>query len=223
MINPESRYIVLSRHGELENQSGKMYARDSVSKPEDIMHINALGVSQMNNLGKLLLAEGFHVVKIRTSPATRAQESSYSLSEALGGIKIVIDEDLDDVNAPGPYLEGMTMKRLREIGGNVYDKARWGKYNHETGSDAITRMGRAQEKSIQELKNGEAEVLMSHGDSIAWYLNTLNGKPEPNPQDLRNLIYPAKGEATIIEIEPDNKMAILNTLPKRPLSNRRIY
>ena len=223
MTNPESRFLVVARHGELENPSGKMYNRDSSVKPEDIIHISNEGEQQMEALGEALLEKGFVISKIYTSPQTRAVESSKVLSKKLGDVEILITPDLDEVLASGPVEEGMTLDSFfKTTGGNVYDKLRWGKYNHEDPKHVILRMRKVGEEAIKELKNGETAILVSHGDSNAWYLNTLNGEPIPNPANLRNLIYPAKGEAVVLSISPDNKFSVIYTLPEHQ-ENRNIY
>lgn len=131
MNSPESKFIALARHGELANPKNIVYSRDAYMKPEDIIHISDAGIIQMHELGKALINKGMKVVRIYTSPETRAIESSAELARSLGDVEIVVNGDLDDVFSPGPYKEKMTMDQLVAVGGNVYEGEKWEKYNHE--------------------------------------------------------------------------------------------
>ncbi len=215
MNSPESKFIALSRHGELDNPTNIFYNRDSAMRPEDIIHISKAGRSQMKELGEAISKSRFTITRIYTSPQTRTKESSEELSKTLGGVEVVVDDDIDEAFAPGPYLEGMTMDKFVKDRVNVYDENTWRKYNHENPSGIIARMQRALMRITQELKNGETAVIMSHGDPVAWCLNSLNGGEIPQPKNLREMIYPTKGESFILKIETDNKISILHILPER--------
>lgn len=214
MNSPESKFIVLARHGEFDNPRNIFYNRDSVMKPQDIIHISNAGIDQMKELGELLNERKLTVTRIYTSPQTRTMESSKELSKALGGVEIIVDNDIDEAFAPGPYLEGMTMDEFLKNKINVYDENVWGKYSHEKPSGVIARMQRALMRIINELRNGEAAVVISHGDPIAWLINSLNEQKMPQPENLREMIYPAKGEAVLLKAEKDNKISILCILPE---------
>lgn len=197
------RFMVVARHGELYNPRGIVYNRDSEMAKEDIVHLNKTGEEQIRQLGELLKKRGFRCVRIATSPETRAQESTAILNEQLQAPVLIVD-DLDDVYAPGPYREQMSLGQLEAIGGDVYDEQRWGKYHHEQPTSVIARMHRAFWDSVNSLKTGETEVLVSHGDPVAWLANTLNSDEVPEPSQLRSLTYPAKGEGLLAIISPDN-------------------
>lgn len=209
MNNPKSKFIALIRHGELDNPKNVVYNKDSVMKPEDIIHISNAGIDQMKELGELLNERKFTVTKIYTSPQTRTMESSKELSKFLGGVEIIVDDDIDEVFAPGPYLEKMTMDEFSKNKINVYDENAWGKYSHEKPSGVIARMQRALIRITRALRNGETAIIMSHGDPLAWCLNTLNGQKMPQPENLREMVYPEKGEAVLLKVEKYNKISIL--------------
>lgn len=197
------KFVVVARHGELNNPTNIIYNRDSAM--DEVIHLSDEGAHQMRTLGKLIKRRGVRPIALETSPETRAQESSKELNSELS-TQIKVNPDLDDVYAPGPYKEKMTMDQETQTDGGVYNKNRWGKYDHETPEAVIERMRKAFWDTANSLKTGEAGVLLSHGDPVAWLVNTINGEALPNPSDLRSLFYPGKGEALLAVIGPDNKV-----------------
>lgn len=215
MSSPELKFIALVRHGELDNPKNIVYNRDSAMKPEDIIHISKAGIDQMRELGESLRERKFIVTRIYTSPQTRTMESSEELNKTLGGVTIIVDDDIDEAFAPGPYLEGMNMDEFSKNKINVYDENVWEKYNHEKPSNIIERIQRTVMRSVKGLKEGETAIVVSHGDPIAWFINSLNEQKVPQPENLREMIYPAKGDAVLLTIEQNSKISILYILPKR--------
>jgi hypothetical protein len=116
----------------------------------------------------------------------------------------------------------MTMDQLAEIGGNVYSQ-RWKKYQHEQPDSVVKRMHQQFIEISNSLKTGETGVLLSHGDPIAWLLNTLYGELIPEPENLRDLEYPAKGEAVIVIINPDNTIYSSYSTRSLSLDDKKIY
>ena len=47
---------------------------------------------------------------------------------------------------------------------------------------------------------GETGILISHGDPIAWLINTLLGK-KLTPRTLTQGIYPKKGEGSVFVMD----------------------
>lgn len=203
------RFVVVIRHGELDNPSGRVYNRDAVMKPEDIIHLSSLGKDQMTVVGKLLKERKFKVVSIFTSPETRTKESGEALKSILSVGKREESSDLDDTFAPGPYKEGITMKELANMGGDVYNDQRWGKYGHEQPENITSRMNRLSSRIVKQLKTGETGVLVSHGDPIAFFLNFLLEKKVLVPSSLRKKVYPSKGEAVVAIIDPQGEFFTL--------------
>lgn len=193
LLDHRPKFVVIARHGELHNPHNLVYNRDTVMKLADIIHISDEGKGQMKRLGQLIKERELLINNIETSPESRAKESSTELNYHFQ-VPIHINDGLDDVYAPGPYREHMTMDQLMKIGGNVYEGDQWEKYQHESPTDIIQRMRKVFWKTVQKINAGEAGILLSHGDPIAWFANTIFDTNMPDPKDLRNLIYPAKGE-----------------------------
>jgi len=154
---------------------------------------------------------------IYSSPSVRAQESAEILKDKLELDKIKIIKDLDDFYAPGPYKEGMTLDKLEEIGGNVYTEYWRKKHRHELPEEIIVRMKKVFDKMVNSLQSGEVGILVSHGDAIAWLVNSLDSNQEPTPDNLRELHYPAKGEAAVIVVGKDGEIINITFL-KQPSS-----
>ncbi len=200
------KFVIIVRHGELHNPSGRVYNRDSVMTQKDRIHLNERGREQMVAMGELLNKREYIVEQIRTSPEARARESAKALNKQLKVRHVAIDIGLDDVLAPGPIEERLTMEQLAQIGGDIYDEHRWGRYKHEQPNDVIRRMQQTFWDTAKNLKTGQTAVFVSHGDPIAWLVNTLHAGIIPDASDLRSLIYPAKGEGVLVIIGPDNKL-----------------
>lgn len=219
------KFVLITRHGELDNPTNVVYNRDAVmSEP---IHLSQEGANQMQRLGNLINAKRFEPVRIVSSPETRAKESTQNLNSKLGVSSVEISDDLDDANASGPYQEGMKMDEFTKLKGDVYDKSRWGQYNHEEPEEIVKRMYHALTSIAATLNTGEAGILLSHGDPIAWLANYLDTKDVPNPKSLRDLIYPAKGDSLVAVIEPDEKVFTLYLLnensKKGEKGERKIY
>lgn len=195
------KFVVVARHGELNNPKGIVYNRDSVMNPDEIIHLSDEGRKQTENLARVMNERRFQCTRINSSPEVRAQESAQILNQKLNPKNLETVEELDDSYSPGPYREGMTLDQLAEIGGNVYEESRWGKYGHERPKQIIERMERAFWTMAQSLKVGETGIIVSHGDPIAWLANHLVSDRIPDPKDLRKLIYPVKGQAVVAVID----------------------
>lgn len=217
------KFIAVVRHGDLYNPSNIVYNRDTVMNKEDIIHLGDEGKEQMQRVATLINNRKFNPVKIFTSPETRALESTHELNSILHVDEVTTVADLDDGFAPGPYLEKMTMDQLMDIGGNVYDSTRWGKYYHESPKEIIERMQRTFYKVASGLKVGETGLLLSHGDPIAWLLNTLTSTTIPSPENLRQLLYPAKGEGAVAIIDPQGFVFSTYTLKDKSIQRGKIY
>lgn len=197
------KFVVVARHGELNNPTNIVYNRDSAMS--EVIHLSEEGRNQMHVLGKLIKRRGIRPIALETSPETRAQESSKELNLELS-TQIKVNPDLDEVYAPGPYEEKMTIDQETQTDGGVYNKTRWGQYNHESRESVIERVKKAFWDTVNNLKIGQAGVILSHGDTVAWLVNTINGETPPNPSDLRSLFYPGKGEALLAVVGPDNEV-----------------
>lgn len=207
------KFVVIVRHGELDNPTNIVYSRDNVMG-ESKIHLSEAGRVQMYHTGELLQERGFQIERIDVSPEIRADESAHALNRVLhvSDEAMRVNDLLDDTYAPGPFKEGMTLDELTAIGGDVYENNRWKEYVHERPEDIITRMNTAFWQSAKNLQTGQTAILVSHGDPIAWLVNTISGEVIPQPKDLRNLLYPSKGEGVVAIIGPDNKIFSLYSL-----------
>ncbi|OGK12093.1 hypothetical protein A3C98_04080 [Candidatus Roizmanbacteria bacterium RIFCSPHIGHO2_02_FULL_37_15] len=202
------KFVIVSRHGELENPKNIVYNRDSVMKPEDIIHLSGYGRGQMKVLGKLIKKRKFRVSHVSHSPSTRAVESKDEMMKGLGmrDIPAISIDNLDDVYAPGGYLEGINMDVFKAMGGssNTYTH-RWDKYKHEKLDHLVARIDKTFREMVKNLGIGETGILISHGDPIAaWIQHHIAGKI-PEPEELQNGLYPNKGEAIVAIIDPQRK------------------
>lgn len=202
----DSKFIILVRHGELDNPKNIVYNLDRVMEPEDIMHLSKLGVSQMRNLGEIIKQKGFNVKRILRSPETRVKESIEALNEQLGIEDVKEDVRLDDVYAPGPYKLGITMDEWALRKGNCYEGPEWEGYNHEKPVQMRDRMRECFDEAARSLSIGETVILISHGDSLSWLLNDLITGSIPKPDKLRDSIYPEKGVGIVIVLSERNKV-----------------
>lgn len=200
-----SKFIIVVRHGELDNPKNIVYNRDSLMKPEDIIHLSARGEEQMRKLGLLIAQEGFRVVRILVSPETRVQESVKYLTAGNPFPAFETVDDLDDAYVPGPYLTGMTMNQLIQQAGNTYG-AIWRDYHHERPQGIATRMRKVFDEIAKNTGMGESSILISHGDPISWLLNDVIKGYLPEPEDLRNSLYPEKGVASVLVLDSRNKL-----------------
>lgn len=190
--------ILIIRHGELENPRGIVYNRDAVMKSEDVIHLSDKGRAQFPPLAEEIKRQNKIPTILWSSPETRAQESAEIIQQELAIARVTIEPDLDDVYAPGPYLEGMTMEELEAMGGDVYDESRWQQYNHETSELVTARMIGVMNKMVAQLQDRQIGAMVSHGDPIAFLLNYLQDGEIPDPGKIRSMMYPPKGSATLL-------------------------
>ncbi len=202
------KFVIVARHGIFLNPSGLIYSTDFVMKKynKEIIHLNPKGKEQMSRLGQLVKKRKFRVKQIISSPSARAVESADSLNQAFNLNNLQMNDNLDDVYVPGPVAEGMTMEEHQRLGGgSVYVDTRWASYGHETPDKIVKRLQSTFETVSNNLKTGETTILVSHGDPIAWWINHQVTGTIPDPKILRNLIYPNKGDAVVVILDPQGE------------------
>lgn len=207
--NPDMpKFIIVIRHGELENPRNIAYNRDSVMDRKDIIHLSEIGKKQMQDLGKIILDKQFRVILAKVSPETRAQESIAALLESMGlTLQPEIDPDLDDNEASGPYKKRMSLDDIKKFGGNVYEGAQWAEFNHEKAEAVLERMKKVFFGIAQRIGEGETAIMLSHGDPTAWLLNDIVARNVPAAKDLRSsAIYPNKGEGYQVTLDFNNQV-----------------
>jgi broad specificity phosphatase PhoE len=198
------KFVLIIRHGELENPTNLAYNRDSVMKTP--IHLSTLGKEHMQKVGELIATKKFNLTKIITSPEIRTQESALELKNKLD-LPITIDNYLDEVYAPDPYNRGWKMDKLIDLGGDIYNLP-----NTESPESVTRRMLKIFNITANSLKTGEAAILLSHGDPIVFLTQFLKTQSIPNPKILREIAYPAKGQATIAIIGADGNIFTLYLL-----------
>lgn len=195
-----SKFMLIIRHGEIDNPQGLVYNRDSRMEPGDVVHLSSRGREQMQTLGELIAERGFKVKRIVVSPETRAQESAECLVQGHDFPDIEIEEGLDDAFASGSYLTWMSSEALSPTEGLGYEQPQ----------GVAERMREVFDRVITDLevgeKVGESGVLISHGDSISYLLHSvMNNGHLPGPQELRNSFYPEKGTGFIVILGSNNQ------------------
>lgn len=224
MTNKQLKYIILLRHGELDNPSNITYNRDIVAKTsKDIIHLSEIGKEHLLTLGEVIKENKFNVTSIFHSPQTRTKESAEVLAKKLSisTKKVVPFDEINEVYAPGPYLEGISITEWVKRG-NLYSK-KWEKYNHEKPKEIIKRMKDGFFGVASNLKLDETAILVSHGDPIAWFINYIDQGKIPDPAKLGSLIYPAKGEAIVFRLTEKNKIVGYYRLKNKSSIISKIY
>ncbi len=211
----KNKFIIILRHGLLSNSKNITYNRDEVMKKEDIIHLSKEGKKQVELVGMTFKNKKFNIKELWYSPQTRTSESAYELNKILKLPKFALKKEygLNEVYAPGPYLEKIPHDYwIKVLVGNAYDEKRWLKYRHEKPSDVIRRIDKTFWRMAKVLRGGETGILISHGDPMAWWINYQISGKTPDPQKLRSLIYPKKGQAIVCTISFDNKFIKYNLL-----------
>lgn len=217
------KFVIVARHGELDNPKNIVYNLDQVMDPADIIHITEYGKEQMRSLGKVIKKRKFRVKSLHFSNQTRAKESASALNEILGIQNSQEDETIRDVYAPGPYHKRLKMDDFQKMGGDAHNPELWKQYHHESPEAVINRFNNSFWTMVEELEAGETGIMVSHGDPIAWWINTQVSEKIPKPKELRNLIYPNKGEAIVVVINPQGKFFTYYFLTDPSLKKGKIY
>jgi broad specificity phosphatase PhoE len=170
------------------------------------MHLSTLGKEHMLEVGQLIKAKGFNLTKIFTSPETRTQESVTQLNKTLK-LPVEIVDDLDDVYAPYPYQQGWKMDRLMAIGGNGYNLPL-----SESPESVTKRMLKVFNTAAGSLKTGQAAILLSHGDPIAFLIYILKTNSVLDPEKIRQVQFPKKGQVAVAVIGAQEKLFTLYLL-----------
>jgi broad specificity phosphatase PhoE len=193
--------VIIVRHGKFLNPSGMVYNRDSVMAQKDWIYLSKEGEEQMQTLAETIISHKFHVTTIWTSPSSRAKESANVLAQTLGVPDVQIKDMLDDVLSPAPYRQRMTMTQLEELKGDVYALAQ------ETPHIIAQRMKQTFLTMANHLHQGDAGVLVSHGDPTAWLLRDIIQGVLPIPKNLRDALYLPKAGAAAIFLS-DNQIPL---------------
>ncbi len=150
--------VILMRHGETEwNREGRVMGRNPVP-------LSAAGRVQVEAAAEF--ARGLKLNLIVTSPLVRARESAAIVAERLGGIELIEDERLSEVEY-GRW-EGMTFKALLEDEHYLRYKDQpvtMATPGGETLTQAQAR-GLAAVHDAMHANHGRRVLFVSHGDII---------------------------------------------------------
>jgi broad specificity phosphatase PhoE len=218
LVDYGPKFVIIVRHGEVANLNNIAYNRDNVMKKEDVIHLSKEGDEQMRRLAKSIKEKHFRCKWVVTSPEKRAEESAQSLTL---NVPIETSQELDDLYAPGPYQEKITMDQWRRMEGNAYGQ-RWKDYQHETPDQIIGRVNRAFWKMVKRLQTGETGILVSHGDPIAWLVNSLTNR-QVIPKKLRESMYCPKGNALVAVTDPEDKNKVFAIFFLNEVEKDKIY
>ncbi|MDH7475880.1 MAG: histidine phosphatase family protein [Microgenomates group bacterium] len=198
------KFIIIIRHGEVDNPKRIVYNRDNLMKKEDIIHLSEKGKKQLFKLGLKLKNLKIKPIYLWVSPEIRAIESAKELRKSLN-LPIEIKDELDEVKADGPYLAGIKINQWEKTG-NPYDEKIWQKYQHENPGLVVLRMSDIFWQMAEKLKRGQAGILLSHGDPICWLVNYLIFWQIPDYPAAKKNFNPKKGEAIILILDKNNKI-----------------
>lgn len=215
MVSGSERHIIIARHGSLHNPRGILYNRDSLMRPEDIMHLSESGRTGIEELAIAIRSTGYKCTMIWTSPETRTVESSHILAKILDIARIETKNELDDVLCPAPYLAKMTIKDLENRGGDLYDLCQ------EKPGDIVRRMEAVFQDFAGKLENGETGIIVSHGDPTALLLHKLIRHNIPDPKSLRDELYLPKSGAAVLTLGED--MTVISWIPVSTPGTAEIY
>lgn len=196
--------IIVLRHGELDNPKDLAYNRDSVMRPEDIIHLSQKGREKLRKVGETIKKSDLNPVLFWVSPETRAIESAEELNKSLN-LSYVVKPELDEVYTPGPYRKGITMTEWETLE-NHYDQKVWIGYNHETPENVVVRMTKTFWQMADKLQAGQSGILLSHGDPTCWLLNKIILNQVPEYHQAQKNFFLNKGQAIVIELDQQNKI-----------------
>lgn len=194
--------LLITRHGLVNNPKGLIYGRHV-----DI-HLSKEGHRQMEQVGKTIKERGFEPKKIYSSILTRAKQSSNEIAKSFPQIKIVLEEDLQDVYAP--TLTSKTIEWLHEMEAQGVDLYEHPDYvgDMETKVEIAKRMKKVLDKIILD-NPGDTVIVLSHGDPIAFLKAMITNSKEPIPSTSKlknNGHYPQKGEVWCVTFGPEDEI-----------------
>jgi hypothetical protein len=99
------------------------------------------------------------------------------------------------------------MNKLIALNGNNYILP-----DSETPESVTKRMLKVFNIAAGSLKTGEAAILLSHGDPIAFLIYILKTNSVLDPENIRKVQFPKKGQVTVAAIGTNEKPPTLYLL-----------
>ncbi len=200
----KSNTFIIMRHGEREDiarekDNPKEYGSIVISsKPDANIHISKHGKEQVRIVAAELKKEG-GVDVIYASDFVRTKETAEILSEALGGVPIVHDERLRELNH-GLLFEGRTVADYFAFFISPEERFTKKPEGGETLREVRERMMRVL-REIDATHEGKRVLVVSHGDPL-WILEgALKNMTEKELLAYRETNYIKQGETRRIELK----------------------
>lgn len=223
----ESKTILLVRHGEVDiRPEDKIYNRDE-HMPGHIVHLNNKGRGGLLTLGKEIVVSGLKPKLVWVSPQTRTVESINVLNVILkiDSENIIKTEDINELDFPNAYMEGVQMKDLQRLFGDQEWMDRiMSLYKAETYQALSERMVRAFELLRSQVSVGESAIILSHGDPLAVLASKLLNPDQKigTPKELReSWFYIPKGNALVAAVDSNDKFRYFDYL--LPVDEGKLY
>jgi len=196
--------FLLMRHGEREDLAREKESHqnyDSVvisSKPMADIHLSARGKARVREVADELKKEG-GVDLIYSSDFVRTRETSEIISEALGGVPVVYDEHLRELNH-GTFFEGRTVAEYYAFFASPEERFTKKPEGGETLHDARGRMVQAL-REIDATHEGKRVLVISHGDPLWMLEGTLKNMTEKELLAYRETHYMKQGETRRVDFK----------------------
>lgn len=176
-MSPE---IYLVRHGDVEYEYGAGGKR-LVYGPDT--PLSASGRSQIETAANIFLQEKIKIDVIYTSPMLRTVETANILSDKLGQKSIVVNEDLQEVYAPGWI--GAPMDELGIVNGDIFANLKTP--DQETLESVKGRMGRFFER-IKRFEEGRGVIIVGHREPLRVLNHILSHANASSMQSYQEFI-----------------------------------
>lgn len=201
VLETDRKYIVLVRHGPVDNPNDLAYCRDTLTEQ---IHLSEAGREKVHETGVHLKKLGLEYRMLRTSPETRAIETSEELKKILG-LMYFVDRRLDDAKCVGPFRDHIPMSVLKnEYQENIFHP-RWStRYHQESPDQIVLRFSNGVNFAKALLKPQEAAVIVSHGAPISLYLRLLQSGPDHFFSTPFPPLAPDRGSASVLEFSARN-------------------
>lgn len=230
-------FEILVRHGNTTlPESGLTYNRDDSTDEKTKVDLDPIeGVQQLEEEGTIMTQLGYVPTRIIASPQSRSLKSAQTLGRSLtpqvNAEDIVIDPNINESYAPGPFKEEIKLDDWRKMTGeraDVFSPYWITKWGHETKEALLARFGEAIEQYYKTLAVGESVALVSHDTPIVtWYEKILNETHHLLTWDQLQEFLRArndkfvlgKGSSLVLVRDPKGRIFTAYLLPKPSISS----
>jgi len=195
--------VLLIRHGEVENPEGILIQR----LPG--FHLSKVGIEQVNSLASILKQAKFNIGLVYSSPLERALETAEIISKKLGGVKVEVREELNEVN--NPALQGKSkLARLFLLvmnGFNSYSK-HFIDLGGEKPEEVILRTRGLLTEVLEKHKEEVDIAFVFHADPIRlllWSFQNHRREETITSRKLKDHDYLRKAEAIVLNFDKQSR------------------